>query len=214
MSSLVSLSEKLKIVVARYNENIGWLAPIMKSCIICNKGEPLNVSNEVMYENVGRESDTYLRYIIENYDSLPETVVFTQANIADHKGSNNPNYLLSIGINAYFNSKSNNYYTHHDVGKCYCFDRNWNIREEGKYYLHDNYKNNTPVLFGDWFCKNIQETYPDPIHIYCNAIFAVKKELILKHDVEYYRKLLGEVNHHINPAEGHFMERSWFYIFQ
>jgi len=55
--------------------------------------------------------------------------------------------------------------------------------------------------------------YPNPINIYQNALFAVKKELILNKPLEYYKKLILEVNHHINPTEGHFFERSWYYIF-
>ena len=37
-----------KIVVARYNENIDWLDPVMNNCIIYNKGNKLNLKNEIM----------------------------------------------------------------------------------------------------------------------------------------------------------------------
>jgi hypothetical protein len=83
----------------------------------------------------------------------------------------------------------------------------------GKYFLNDNYKNNKPVTFIDWFKTNININYPNPITVYGNAIFAVKKELILKNPIEYYQKLILEVNHHVNSTEGHFFERSWYYIF-
>ena len=49
--------------------------------------------------------------------------------------------------------------------------------------------------------------------IYSNAIFAVKKENIINKPLEYYKKLILEVNHNINSTEGHFFERSWYYIF-
>ena len=42
---------------------------------------------------------------------------------------------------------------------------------------------------------------------------AVKKELIINKPIEYYKELILEVNHHINSTEGHFFERSWYYIF-
>ena len=67
--------------------------------------------------------------------------------------------------------------------------------------------------FLEWFKNNIEINYPNPIYIYCNAIFAVKKENIINKPVEYYERLILEVNHHINSAEGHFFERSWYYIF-
>jgi hypothetical protein len=201
-----------KIIVARYNENIDWLSSEMPNCIIYNKGEKLNIENEIILENVGRESETYLHYIITNYDNLPEVVVFTQARISDHKGKNDVNYLINIKNSALHNSKSKNYYIHNDVGKCINFDKTWNLRKDG-YYLENNYKNNKPITFLEWFKNNIDVNYPNPIYIYVNAIFSVKKEHIINKPIEYYKKLILEVNHHINSAEGHFFERSWYYIF-
>ncbi len=89
-------TSSFQIVVARYNEDISWLNPVQQHCIVYNKGKPLNISNEKFLPNVGRESETYLRYIIDNYDNLPEVVVFTQADIEDHKGSNDHTILLSL----------------------------------------------------------------------------------------------------------------------
>jgi len=59
-----------KIIVSRYNENIDWLSAEMNNCIIYNKGISLGISNEIMLQNVGRESETYLHYIITNYNNL------------------------------------------------------------------------------------------------------------------------------------------------
>ena len=201
-----------KIVVARYNENIEWLKDEITNCIIYNKGDKLHIENEVMLKNVGRESETYLHYIITNYDNLPDVVVFTQARIADHKGSDDIHYLLDLKNQAMEHSKSQNFYIHNECGHYDNCNKDWNFRN-GEYYLQDNYKNNNPVLFFDWFKENININYPNPINGYSNAIFAVKKELIINKPIEYYKELILEVNHHINSTEGHFFERSWYYIF-
>jgi len=201
-----------KIIVARYNENIEWLKSEMSNCIIYNKGNKLNIDNEIFLENVGREAETYLHYIITNYDNLPDVVVFTQARIEDHKGSNDVNYLLNIKNEALEHNKSCNYFTHNDIGNDCNFDKNWNLIPEG-YYLGNNYKNNKPILFLDWFKTNIDLTYPNPIIVYIAAIFAVKKELIINKPIEYYKRLILEVKHHDNPPEAGFFERSWYYIF-
>jgi len=195
-----------KIVVERYKENIEWLSPLMNQCIIYNKGDKLDLPNEIMLDNVGREAETYLHYIIDNYDKLPDIVVFTQGNISDHRGSNDINILLKL-------LKEANLYK-----KSICFrdncPENWNSIDKNNYYLHDNYKNNERISFGKWFRKHINPVFPKPLLLYWNAIFAVKKELILNRPLEYYKKLILEVNHHVNPVEGHFFERSWFYIFE
>lgn len=207
-----------KIIVARYNECIKWLENEMDNCIIYNKGIKLNIDNEVMLENVGRESETYLNYIINNYENLPDIVVFTQARINDHCVCNHDkyiNYLIKLKDEAIMHSKSQTFIRHKQtsVNSTSCWDKEWNTKT-GDFYLKDNYKNNNPITYFEWFKTNIIEEYPNPIFIYKAGIFAVKKELILKHTVEYYKKLILEVNHHINSSEGHFFERSWYYIFE
>jgi hypothetical protein len=201
-----------KIIVARYNENIDWLNDEKQNCIIYNKGNKLNIGNEVILKNVGRESATYLHYIIRNYNNLPDVIVFTQARISDHKGADDINYLIKIKNEALENSKSQNFLTHYDVSKNMDFDKTWNVRGRD-FFLKDNYKNNRPIAFITWFTRNINKNYPNPINVYVNAIFAVKRELILKKPLIYYKRLMTEVNHHINSTEGHFFERSWYYIF-
>jgi hypothetical protein len=207
-----------KIIVARYNEQIDWLNSESQNCIIYNKGtklEPDNIHNEVFLENMGRESDTYLHYIIANYDNLPDIIVFTQARIADHRGRDDVNYLLRIKNEAAQQSKSQNYITHTDTTNARCWDRKWNYNNNNnKYFMENNFKNNTPVIFETWFIANIEIDYPNPIKIYPNAIFAVRKENILRRPIEFYKQLILEVNHHSNPSEGHFMERAWYYIFE
>ena len=201
-----------KIIVARYNEDVEWLNSEMSNCIVYNKGNKLHIENEIPLENIGRESETYLNYIIQNYDNLPDVVVFTQARISDHKGSDDVRYLINIKNQALNYSKAQNFARHNDIGNNIQFDKEWNLRQDG-YFLKDNYKNNNPITFLEWFKSNIDINYPNPIYFYCNAIFAVKKENILNKPVEYYKKLILEVNHHINSTEGHFFERSWYYIF-
>ena len=73
-----------KYIIARYSESIGWLHPILSDCIIFNKGKKLGIPYEHLLPNVGRESETYLRFIIENYDDLPDCCVFSQGKIKDH----------------------------------------------------------------------------------------------------------------------------------
>lgn len=201
-----------KIIVARYNEDIEWLSDQLDNCFIYNKGLPLNIKNEIMLDNVGRESETYLNYIINNYDNLPDILIFTQANISDHRKINDINILLNLKKEAIILDKS---YPHIHFQSPFNqpWDKEWNFKNN-IFYLKDNYKNNEPIIFIDWFKKHINLEYPNPINIYTNGIFSVKKELILNRSLEYYKNLILQLNHHINPAEGHFFERSWYYIFQ
>ena len=209
-----------KIIVSRFNESIEWLNLEKSNCIIYNKGLPLNISNEIIVNNVGRESETYLRYIIDNYDNLPDVIVFTQAKISDHypNKKDDINYLLKLKNEALIKGKSNPIIIHNvrnmDIPDGSPWHPLWNLIDNIKYYLNDNYKDNNRISFIDWFKININTSYPNPIKIYSNAIFSVKKEFILKNTKEYYENLILNVNFHDNPAEGHFFERSWYYIFK
>jgi hypothetical protein len=129
-----------------------------------------------MLPNVGREGETYLQYIISHYTTLPDVVVFTQARISDYraaKGKNDVNFLLHLKNEALAYSKSKHGTFH---GKNADFLKIWNIKD-GNYYLKDNYKNNTPQVFIEWFKTHIQKDFPIPFHVYMKGIFAVKKRI-------------------------------------
>ena len=201
-----------KIVVARYNESIDWLNDITDHCIIYNKGVPLNLTNEITLENVGRESHTYLYYIINNYENLPDIVVFTQGNISDHRPPGKSEYLLKLKTEAQEYGKSKPYGVYSSYGnQSTCWDPEFNKKGD-EFMMSDNYKNKH-LTFIEWYIKHVSPFYPNPINLYCSGLFAVKKELILLNTKEYYQSLLEECNHHVNPIEGHFFERSWYYIF-
>lgn len=73
----------MKLVVAKYKENIKWIDEVNGyEVVIYDKSG--SKSKHKKLENIGRESHSYLHFIIENYDNLPEYTVFTQGNPFDH----------------------------------------------------------------------------------------------------------------------------------
>ena len=73
------------IIIAKYKEDISWVNMLHHSYMVYDKSKNI--------PNVGRESETYLRYIIENYDNLPDYVVFLQGNPFDHLKIGNIEFL-------------------------------------------------------------------------------------------------------------------------
>jgi hypothetical protein len=186
----------------------------MQHCIFYNKGEKMNIPNEIILENIGRESESYLRYIIDHYDHLPDIIVFTHANISDHPGENKIEYLYRLKQEAELHGKSNPFisFLQKNISDSPKWGPEFNVHEKDVYILN-HYLRNQQISFKKWFLNNIMDTYPDPIHIFMDGLFAVKKELILQKPLAYYKYLIQFVNHHIDPVEGHFFERSWYYIF-
>lgn len=83
---------QINIVVSHYrNQSFLDLVKISPdfNWVIYNKSEKtLNLDykncNEIMAKNIGRETDTYLRFIIDNYEDLPEYTIFIQDDIDNH----------------------------------------------------------------------------------------------------------------------------------
>ena len=78
----------LTIICSRFNEDIHWTKPFIKNLLVYNKGlENINYipkSNILNLPNCGREGGSYLHFIINNYDSLPEHMLFIQGHPFDH----------------------------------------------------------------------------------------------------------------------------------
>ena len=102
-----------------------------------------------------------------------------------------------------------------DENTKHCATPRWNVDENGFFYLHNNYLNDQRKTCAEWFVEFTKEKeYANPLKWNGNGIFAISKEVILKNPKSYYELLIKQVDHHINPAEGHFFERSWYYIFE
>jgi hypothetical protein len=81
--------ENKKVIIARYNEPVDWVSEIKCDYLIYNKGSEIEnkkIPREriINVPNEGREAETFLRYIISNYNSLPDNIIFLQGNPFDH----------------------------------------------------------------------------------------------------------------------------------
>jgi len=81
------------LIVARYNEDLSWLVSIPEHfrIIVYNKGREIQdaaaikrISSIVNTPNVGRESDSYLRYLEKREPCEQGLTVFSQGNPIEH----------------------------------------------------------------------------------------------------------------------------------
>jgi hypothetical protein len=189
-----------RVVVARYKEDVNWLRPLSDSLLVFNKGDDVPPFPYTQLPNVGRESHTYLNYIIENYRNLPEVVVFTQGNISDHLDKDDHLKLVRYAEEARKHGMSQNYGL-------------WPTPYEWRISAHKGQLSRSADTLGQWFEKNVHPVHPgNTSYVYVGGIFAVRRDRILSHPVSYYQNLLRYFQV-LNPEEGHFMERSWYYVF-
>lgn len=186
----------MEIVIARYNETLDWARDIPYKTHVYNKGDTGFLEGSIPLENIGREAHTYLHFIVENYNSLPECVLFLQGNPFDHiqidsfqelhasikKRGYTPN-LISVIIPENFHE------TRPGVTLC-------------------------PLTLGEWSKKHIGPgpEFPELL-MYVGACFGVRKDFILSRPKEFYINLLHQCTT-VNPDEAYFLERLWVYVFK
>ena len=92
----------------------------------------------------------------------------------------------------------------------------WNVGIEKNIKYRDSWRSNdisrSKIGFRA-FSKNLFPDIPFFTATSYGGCFAVKKSLILKYDLNFYKKLLEILSENKNPIEGHYMERLWCYMF-
>lgn len=215
-------NKKIDIVIARYNEDLNWLndEPYNKfKYIVYNKGnnENFNKNNVIKIinlPNVGRCDHTYIYHIIENYNNLADITVFLTGSIEIEHKKKYSNVILNNIIpfnNAIFINKNNDNTDILDLYKNFYLDNysatHYKNKINEEKLLHSRYR-----PFINWknnFFSNIKECKL----VTLGGIFSVSKEDILSSPIELYKNILQELDYHSNPEAGHYVERSWCYLF-
>ena len=160
-------------VVAKYQENVEWVKEY--SHIIYDKSKDI--------PNEGREAETYLRFIIENYDKLEGDYVFCQGNPFDHQAN-----FIEESIKR---------------ESPYMFGANFICNSDGS-------PHHTGLNIPEVWSKLITEPIPENIEFYPGAMFKLNAEHIYRHTKEYYQ-LAREIS--LTKDGPWILERLWSYIF-
>jgi hypothetical protein len=204
------LMNNYTIVLARYNEDISWCNGF-KNVFVYNKGPSLATEHEVRdIDNLGHEAQTYLTYIIEHYNSLPEVVCFFQA-IPHIENFTKTNLKESErGIIEYFvNLKSYSSENYEIKPFGFCLSPDYRIYYYPVGQPLDLHETNGYIWFRTYINKYVDI---NNLKIYFGANFSVRKEAILSRPISFYVKQLTKFkNNHCELA--HFFERAWYYVF-
>lgn len=217
-----------RIAVARYNEDIGWLEPASslgvsvtvydKSdiSITCPNGYRIVTPNHIMLPNIGREAHTYIKHIVDNYDSLYDIEIFTQGRVSDHvqdfwgmvRESENHQYLdfphteKIICLNEASYLKTNTENPRPD---------SWD-RGSGAYVFAASDRS---IELYEMVYGSVKETDNAHTKFSCHAVFSISKEMILRIPLETYQRMLDLFLK--DPKQAHYwayeFEYSWKLIF-
>ena len=80
----ILISSKHFFCISHFNGELDWVKKINKSnYLVFNKSNEILAEeiNSIKIKNVGYNIYSYLKFIIDNYENLPDTIVFCKDNI-------------------------------------------------------------------------------------------------------------------------------------
>ena len=210
-----------------------------------NKGDPATLphvfSEKLKHThknlpNVGLDQHSFLDFIVDNYGpELPDKMLFMQAGLMEHLDSIEPatfqdpvafphkkcedidprvkhmdiDTIINILCQQLeFHGHTLNAKVYGKLGGDICV--RYNLKVTINYDEED-----TGLLFGPWFEKNIKPSFPDENKFlwFKNGIFGVSKKHVLCRPKSYYEELLRQSAKALRGEVLHYIERSWYYIF-
>ncbi len=186
-------------VLSRFKETDNhWYYTLVNnnySVIVYNKYSGANLIN-----NVGRESHTYIHYIIQNYSNLPDEILFSQYDPKDHF-IHASKEQRDDSVNVFLNS-----YLYNFIG----------IRPGQFPYTAARVRKVQWVktcnkLFNRFTQSDVNSLISTGSTL--NGIFRVSKNAILKRPLSFYKKCIKLLDYSSHPIEGYFFERIWRFLF-
>jgi len=191
---------KKQLIVAKFREDVSWVAACPFETIIYDKSLPLrwkrNKSLPLVDQwqaqaplhalpNIGREAHTYLYHIIKHYACLADLTFFTQAD---------PEHHLHGCADMMFSDE-------HPSLHFYCNSTSWECDGEG-----GPHHKGLPVA--SMYEAITKEKAPGQFTYYPGAIFSVTAAEIRSKPVTFYEGILAQLD--VHPyAFAYVMERLW-----
>ena len=195
---LIPNKNKFELVIAKYKEDVSWSELFEENRTIYSKSPFQEDYKTIKLENIGREANTYLFHIVNNYNNLAEYTMFLQGYPFDHR---------MFKWEEYFNNRE-------------LFIGTINTRrsaDSGQYRFNRGFMT---WFWGEYVSKT---RMPEVFGFGNGAMFSVHKSLILRKPIEYWKELLVLSKTDIvkTPngdyplfAVGYMLEVMWRYIFE
>jgi hypothetical protein len=201
------------ICISNYNNDVSWIKNYPNDYIIYDRSDDDSYVTGLKYKktpNIGYNIYDMFRFIIENYNNLPEFTTFCKGNIFPRHISKE--YFEKMMNNKYFNCLFD--HTLHKEGNFNIFSSEGNYCElNNNWYMFDGKPYRYFSSYND-FIKYFFKNPVLPIYItFCpGANYVVPKQNILKYPVKFYELLIELLSHSKLAAESHLLERALYTI--
>lgn len=170
----------LVVVICHFKEDLSWIKDLKHQYIIYNKNPQNNGKYNFDLPNIGFDAIVYLKFIIDNYDNLPDYVCFSQDNPFYHC----PRFLDRVNN---FNGEKE----FHPLGITYYRDVDHVVKKTKEY------------------ADSVGIVCEDPIKFINSAQCIVSKRLIKLKSKEFYQKIKDSIPNQVISETNYFIEYLW-----
>ena len=192
----------LVIVANHYNEDLNWLKQSKWPVVVVDKegADPTDLPVQYTIPNKGFETSGYLKYIVENYDNLPDHIAFLHGHeTAWHQFHDRG--LLEVIEGA--NIEKHGFISLNNFMRWYPFadEGNQDIMEIVTYWDEFN------------FPASLKPPHYFMLRVPIGAQFIVAKERILRHPKALWQECLDKVLEDGSKKVALFFENIWHVLF-
>lgn len=192
----------MKWIISRYNHDISYLKDYTDDYVIYDRSEK-PIENVIVVPNIGTDIADKFKFIIDNYDNLPDVAVYTKANLWKYISKEEFDLLDKTKFQPLLTQ-------HHNTYMPICFYKDKMYYEINNYF----YLNPHPAKYA----KEIKEIFKMDEREY-NAFapgsnYIVPRENILRHSKEFYEKLRSYLTWDRYPGDAQLLERNLYYLWK
>lgn len=189
-------SKEIIVASSHYKEDLNWVNFIKYPVQVYSK--TLKNKNFINFNKV-QEVPAYLKYIIENYNNLPEYSVFIHGHLmSEHQSDNIINIINSIDFTKDIINLNREDWIQ-------TISRGDEFQDRKFSWIEENWKD----LIGDYL------PLPDSLTFPSCAQFAIHKSKIIQYPIEFWKHLFNwcEKTELDNFISSRIFEYIWYYIF-
>lgn len=193
------------VLVSAYNNDLTWLNEYTDNHVIYNQGDPINNVHSVLRPHRGTDILDKFSWIVENYDNLPDIVMFIKGNLFKYISQeefdvicNNKKFTPLLTRD----HKTEMPIAYYENGIYNEVNNSWYVPQ----FPHKFFSNY------DDFAKEMGLPKPEYLPFAPGSNYIVPKENILKRSKEFYEKLIKYLDYDSYTAEAQMCERSLYTI--
>ena len=196
-----------KWIVSRYNHDMEIMREYSKDSFIIYDRSEEPLENTIKVENIGTDIADKFKFIIDNYDNLPEVAIYTKANLFKYITREEFDKVKDAKVFTPLLTKN------HQEKQGVSFYK------DGIYWEINNY----------WYLGAHPVLYPERVKMISEMVginkmefvpfapgsnYIVPKENILKHSKEFYEKLRSYLDWAVYPGEAMIIERGLYLLWR